>query len=122
MGKLENKILDMKFLALLVAVVVAADDKKVTDTKTDDTKKTDEVKADPPKGKAAKGQPCDSTKADMGCDDTAKLRCQTAPDKGKNTCIDEADCGKTVDSVETTGGAAKLAAGVLAALAVASTM
>ena len=113
----------MKFLALLVAVVVAADADKTT--KTDDKKLADgEVKADPaPKaGKAAKGQPCDSTKADNGCDDTAKLRCQTAPDKGKNTCIDADSCGKTVDSVETTCGAAKLAAGVLAALAVASTM
>merc|ERR1711907_671537 len=113
MGKLENKILDMKFLALLVAVVVAADADKTTTT--DDKKVADgEVKADPTPGKAAKGQPCDSTKADNGCDDTAKLRCQTTPDKGKNTCIDEADCGKTTDSVETTCGAAKLAAGVLA--------
>merc|ERR1711918_34933 len=110
-NKLENKI-DMKFLALLAAVVVAQDP-----TPTPDPEPT------PGAGKAAAGQSCDPTKPDSGCAD--KLRCQikAAGIAVPNTCVPEDTCGIEVAGVKISEcNATRLAAGVAAAFAIASTL
>merc|ERR1711976_436501 len=114
MGKLENKILDMKFLVLLAAVVAAQEAE--TQPQDEPAPVNDEVTSDP--GKAAEGEACDATADNMGCADG--LQCGTAGPVVKK-CVKTAACGVTTDGVEQTCGANALAATVLAAFAIAST-
>ena len=69
---------------------------------------------------ATKGASCDPDADDKGCGEGK--RCATAPPDLKNTCVASEACGTKTGDVETTCGATSLAAGVLAALAVASTL
>merc|ERR1719453_1104350 len=99
----------MKFAVLFAAVVLAEETSQ-------------EVKDDPPApGKA--GEACDPTDG-PGCDQsgTPKLRCQTAPKADEKKCIDEAKCGTGEGDAAITCGAKQLAAGALAALAIAATL
>ena len=108
----------MKFLALLVAAVVATDE-----TPAATPAAGEEAVADATPGKAPEGGACDATKADMGCADG--FQCQTAPPTGVNTCIATAKCGvadTATPPVTTTCGAKALAASAFAALAIAATM
>jgi len=66
------------------------------------------------------GKGCDSTVDKMGCADG--FRCATAPDSLKNRCVTKEACDQKVGDVTTTCGAKALAASLIAAFAVASTM
>ena len=69
---------------------------------------------------AVKGADCDPAAKDKGCGEGK--RCATAPADLKNTCVASEACGKKTGDVETTCGAKTLVAGLVAALAIASTM
>jgi len=75
---------------------------------------------DDTKGKAANGMPCDDIKDKNGCADG--LRCQLTPDEGKHTCIKKDNCNTGKDATKITCGSKTLAASILAALAIASTI
>ena len=66
------------------------------------------------------GDACDATADDKGCKDG--FSCATAPDDLKNKCVASDACDKDQDGVKTTCGASALAATVVAAFAIASTM
>ena len=78
----------------------------------------------PSNGKAKAGEACDPTGDNNGCDDSGdpKLRCQTAPAKGKDTCIDATTCDTGDGDAAITCGAKALAATMAAVVAFASTM
>ena len=66
------------------------------------------------------GAECDATAKDKGCGEGKQ--CATAPPDLKNKCVAKEACGKKMDEVETVCGATTLAAGLVAAIAVASTL
>ena len=116
----------MKFLALIAIAYAAEGEMEVKSGEEKvETPVADPVTppADKP-GKASKGKACDSTKADMGCDDSVDppLACQKAPTAGANTCIDSTTCGTENAGTKIECGAKALAASVAAVLAVVSTM